>query len=228
MNYVLGDLHGEKSKFAKMLDVIHFSSSDMLYILGDVLDRGKEGIPLLVKIMQMNNVKLLLGNHEYMARNVFNKGKQADIDLWLRNHSKYTIRDFLDLSREKQNQIIDFLNSLPSYMDVTVGSKNFYLVHGFPGDTVRQRVWSRPDSIYTQSPIRDHTVIIGHTPVVLLECSGFEQDIYFKNLRKSNGHMQILHSQCGWIDVDCGCGYQNVPSALACLRLDDMKEFYIC
>lgn len=32
----------------------------------------------------------------------------------------------------------------------------------------------------------------------------------------------------GIIDIDCGCGNLNAPHRrLACLRLDDMAEFYV-
>ena len=42
--FVLSDIHGEYNKFINMLDKIHFSDKDTLYVLGDVLDRGPEPI----------------------------------------------------------------------------------------------------------------------------------------------------------------------------------------
>lgn len=39
--------------------------------------------------------------------------------------------------------------------------------------------------------------------------------------------LSIWHS-AGIIDVDCGCGNQKAEHCrLACLRLDDMAEFYV-
>ena len=42
MNYVTSDLHGEDEKFEQLLRLIRFSSSDKLFVIGDVIDRGKE------------------------------------------------------------------------------------------------------------------------------------------------------------------------------------------
>ena len=40
MTYVMSDLHGHYQKYLQMLDMIHFSDNDDLYMLGDVVDRG--------------------------------------------------------------------------------------------------------------------------------------------------------------------------------------------
>ena len=45
MIYVTSDLHGYPlEKFSDMLKSVNFSQNDILYILGDVIDRGKDGI----------------------------------------------------------------------------------------------------------------------------------------------------------------------------------------
>ena len=67
MIYVTSDLHGYPlEKFIDMLKSVNFSEADTLYILGDVIDRGKDGIKLLKWCMQQDNVELILGNHEAM------------------------------------------------------------------------------------------------------------------------------------------------------------------
>lgn len=42
MTYVASDIHGEYKKYIQMLNKINFSDSDILYVLGDVIDRGSE------------------------------------------------------------------------------------------------------------------------------------------------------------------------------------------
>ena len=37
-----------------------------LILLGDVIDRGPDGIALLLEIMEIPNAIMLLGNHKYM------------------------------------------------------------------------------------------------------------------------------------------------------------------
>jgi hypothetical protein len=39
-------------------------------------------------------------------------------------------------------------------------------------------------------------------------------------------HLDILHTP-GFINIDCGCGYDMPLKALACIRLEDMIESYI-
>lgn len=66
MTYVMSDIHGDLTGFQAMLEKINFSENDVLYILGDVIDRGLEGIAILQQIMATPNMVLLLGNHEHM------------------------------------------------------------------------------------------------------------------------------------------------------------------
>lgn len=42
MIYIMSDLHGCYDLYQKMLKTIKFSQTDMLYIIGDVIDRGKD------------------------------------------------------------------------------------------------------------------------------------------------------------------------------------------
>ena len=67
MIYVMSDIHGCYQTYLKMLEKIGLRESDTLYILGDVIDRGKDGIKVLMDMMMRPNVIPLLGNHEYMA-----------------------------------------------------------------------------------------------------------------------------------------------------------------
>ena len=95
--YVMSDIHGHKDLFDKMLEKIKFSSDDTLYILGDVIDRGPDGIKTLLKIMKMPNVKMILGNHEYMMLTYLTDPlasfKEAKA-LWFRNGGEVTLNSF--------------------------------------------------------------------------------------------------------------------------------------
>lgn len=71
MIYAMSDLHGCYNKYIKMLEKINFSDSDTLYILGDIIDRGPDGIKILQDIKERPNVIALRGNHEYMAYRTF-------------------------------------------------------------------------------------------------------------------------------------------------------------
>ena len=50
MTYVMSDIHGNYYAFKKMLEQINFSDKDLLYIAGDLVDYGEEGIELICDI----------------------------------------------------------------------------------------------------------------------------------------------------------------------------------
>ncbi|SFQ35506.1 Calcineurin-like phosphoesterase [Butyrivibrio proteoclasticus] len=56
--YAISDLHGQYDIFEKLLDVIDFSENDFLYVLGDAIDRGPDGIKILQKINQLFTVAI--------------------------------------------------------------------------------------------------------------------------------------------------------------------------
>ena len=84
--YVVSDIHGESELFYDILKQIRFTDEDHLYILGDVIDRGPDGIALLRRIMNTPNMTLLLGNHEYMMLQYFSPwATDTEIRRWNKN-----------------------------------------------------------------------------------------------------------------------------------------------
>ena len=67
MTYVMSDLHGCYEAYRSMLEKIHFGMDDTLYILGDTVDRGPDGMKLLLDMMERHNVTVLRGNHDHTA-----------------------------------------------------------------------------------------------------------------------------------------------------------------
>ena len=74
MLYAMSDLHGHWQQYREMLQKIHFSQADTLYILGDVMDRGPEPMKILLDMMQRDNIYFILGNHDALALQLL-KGK---------------------------------------------------------------------------------------------------------------------------------------------------------
>ena len=202
-----------------MLDLIRFSDNDELYILGDVIDRGSDGIEILLDIMNRNNIHMLLGNHEAML--LATLGPTTIIGakrLWLQNGGSSTYWKMVyGINAEKRLEILRFLQTLPDHLQISVQGHPFYLVHGNAGTTQKERVWDSPDPHCNTPPLPDATVIVGHT------CTCYMREpAENNNLR----HHKIYYG-CGWIGIDCGCGYLWAEGRLACLRLDDLKEFYV-
>lgn len=225
-HYVISDIHGEADMFHGILEQIGFSETDILYILGDVVDRGPDGIGLLQEILATPNMVLILGNHDHMMMRYFSPDvTEAEIRRWNKNRNADTKEGFLKLKADRQQELLDALRSLPSHLEIEVKGRNYYLVHGFPGENQHDEVWFRPE-IGTPDPIPGTTVIIGHTPVQYLTHPEDElRHAYLDDLENRGEHLRILHTP-GFIDIDCSCGYTRTCKALACLRLEDMAEFY--
>lgn len=225
-HYVMSDIHGEADRFHEMLEKIHFTADDTLYILGDVIDRGPDGILLLREIMAAPNMVMLLGNHEYMMLDYLNPDPDPiAIRRWNKNGNRPTLDAYLRLKAREQQEILDYLKSLPTHLEVEINGKRFYLVHGFPGENVHDEVWYRPE-MDTPNPIPGCQLIIGHTPVLSLIKPEEERVKYAVELESRGEHLRICHA-AGFIDIDCGCGHAYPIKALACIRMDDMVEYYI-
>lgn len=223
--YVMSDIHGEADLFHAMLEQINFSESDTLYILGDVIDRGPDGIALLQEIRKTPNMIMLMGSHEYMMLRHY-EPKHTELDLWnaYRYGNKRTVSDFCNLRAEEQHDIIEFLKDLPGHILINVEGIAYYLVHGFPGKTMENEVRFRPH-LHDMNPVENTRLIIGHTPVLNLMAPKEEQQEFISLLARRGERPRILFAE-GFIDIDCGCSYAEPMKTLGCLRLNDLAEYY--
>ena len=67
MQYAVSDIHGCYDKYIQLLRRLGLKDSDTLYVLGDMIDRGPDGLKILRDISMRPNVVPFLGNHEYAA-----------------------------------------------------------------------------------------------------------------------------------------------------------------
>lgn len=226
MTYLMSDLHGCYDKFIKMLETIKFNDEDELYILGDVLDRGEDGIRILKYIMDRSNIQLLCGNHEYTALMILgNYIKNKDIlknpdfkevfDLWLSDGGKTTWDGFMNLSVDEQVNIINYLKRIKFYRILHINQRKYFLSHTLPEKsgirklsdlTYTDLIMGEPD--YDKRYAAVSIMVTGHTPTYLID-ENYEGRIY-----SMNGH----------IAIDCGCVFKGT---LGCLCLENLREFYV-
>jgi serine/threonine protein phosphatase 1 len=233
MIYVLSDIHGNEGRFDSILEQIDLQPEDTLYILGDVIDRHPGGIRILRRIMAADNMKMLLGNHEHMMLEALgytyglddpvSTPREVALMRWYRNGGKVT-HDYLKRIRKSlREEIVEYLLALPLNIHIQVNETCYTLVHGASPEEydpsgryvspVQFAVWNRWQ--YADFPHRKSTLIFGHTPTI-----HYQSDI----------PMKIKHGE-NCIAIDCGSGYPQWSESerkgrLACIRLDDGKEFY--
>ncbi len=181
-----------------------------MYILGDVIDRGPDGIKILQDIMKRKEngqVDFLIGNHELMMiKSLFqNDKKESKIWTSIDNMGSVTKEAFEKLSKVEQSEIKEFLLNSYVYKNINVNSQKIHLVHAKAvqdrddnsNKTVREMlaegkekllfdaVWLRDEdgvSPHKESAKPGSFTIIGHSPT--------------KNDR--------IYCKDGYLDIDCG------------------------
>ena len=225
MIYVMSDLHGCYDKYEKMLEKISFSNEDILYILGDVLDRGPNGMKILLDIGRRENVILFHGNHDHQAgillSNLYRLQEEdcsselvRVYELWLSDGGKTTLKEYLSLSEEEQEEVLRVLGGALTSKEIEVNGKTFLLAHTVPEvDMIcNYEEWTLDDYIlgepdYEEVYFEDKYIITGHTPTGYID-------------RNSLGKIWMGNHH---IAIDCGAVFGK---ALGCLCLDTMEEFY--
>ena len=230
--YVTSDLHGYSlKKLQNKLEEIEFGFNDLLYILGDCIDRGTDGLNIIRWVMSQSNVTLLLGNHEAMLLDnqfLFDgdsipavldlKGEQRNsYCVWTSNGGYATIDSMQRFSDSQIKHIFRFLEKAPLYKEIEVNGKKFILTHSGLGSFALDKplheysrfdlLWTRP-TLNTRYYEDGRKVIFGHSPTVLFG-SEFRGKPIFTDT---------------WINIDVGAGIGLQPLIL---RLDDMKRLYI-
>lgn len=246
--YVMSDIHGQKALFDNMLKQINFSDNDELYILGDVIDRGPDGIQILLDIMDKPNIHMMLGNHEYMMKTYFTYPLDVDtLYIWGRNGARPTIHAFQELDTESKEKVVDFIKKLPVETRVHINDKEFILCHAQPHPTSFKNDPFETAAIGTKY-ITDEEFSVWHRYQVLYHSRyrndplGVIPDENFKDKIVVYGHTPTLcmleegseskiFKNNNTINVDCGCAFIDredikEKGRLGCIRLEDMQEFY--
>lgn len=216
--YVLSDLHGQYDKFMDMLKLTKFNDNDKMYILGDIFDRGPDPLKILDYVICRKNIDFIPGNHEYMFLEFYNT---YDARLWSCNGGRTTMTQLMKRGEDYLKALYDYLTKLPL---VKVHDK-FILTHAglyLPKNqnqyTLQEilnlqnaefNLWSR-SNINNERQYKDYTVICGHTPTLYVDPDQYQMSIVRRK---------------GTIYIDCGATFSD--GRLACLRLEDNKEFYI-
>lgn len=232
MKYVISDIHGRLDRLEKMVDLIELKEEDTLYVLGDMVDRGSEPIGVIKYIMKRRNIEVIMGNHDRMMIKALRYKDDKELKRWSRNGYETTLEGLNNLSENKRNEILDFIDGLEYFKII---DNSYLLVHaGYDPVKLKEDlktmkledalmnqeerlVWER-EKFFKEPGLKEYTVIFGHTPRPYID-EKFEEEselpykIWFD--KKYNNK----------ICVDTGNCYEE--GRMACLRLEDMKEFYI-
>jgi serine/threonine protein phosphatase 1 len=226
MIYLVSDVHGCYNSFITLLNKINFKENDTMICIGDLIDRGKYSFKLLDLFMNNENYLLIKGNHEHFFDMYMNE-TLSEVNWW-KFGGKHTILQLKKMNIDDKLKYYNYIHKLPLYYI----KDNYILFHSsinvdlpiIEKDNVIQIEETiqlqyklnsydfliSNDIHYVPRKVFNKELIVGHTPTMrLIENDNKPTIAYTKNC----------------IDIDCGATYKG--GQLACLRLDDMKEFYV-
>ncbi len=242
--YVVSDLHGLYDIFINGLLKIKFTESDFLYVIGDAIDRGPDGIKILEYIKDHENMDLIIGNHEFMMLNSVDlSGKKKcngdDTDLWLHyNGGNVTYENYKKLNEKSRKDLIAWLSEryVTRLLDIN-GEKiclaHSYFIKGCEDKKYNELEYSVVDTIVWNSVYRygethgfyiyddyDYLFVTGHVAVQSAQLN-------MESIRKPK-LMPYRWRQLIDIDGGCGIGYHpEVETGAIFLCLDDMKHYIV-
>lgn len=207
----ISDIHGCYNTFESLLHLIGLTKSDTLYILGDMINRGKHSKKVIKKIMHLQEegyrIFPIRGNHEqFVLAEITNKKGLELVLTCERMKLQWLIHKE---TGELKQKYITFFSQLPFYYDLS----DRLLVHaGF--DLCNENIFENTYAMLHQrefqctEKIPDTIKIIhGHTPI---------------SLEKIKRSIQYNHTI---INIDNGCVYKSFDPNKANLICLDMDSF---
>jgi len=229
MIYCISDIHGCYDEFMDLLQKIDFNFEDTLYVLGDVVDRGRNSIRTLQYVMRTKNIHMLKGNHEEIMINAWVGRNPDDIELWLYNGGEKTANELENCSSAEQKEILEYLKELPYIFRTQVNNSNFILVHAglqiskldrkllsveqiLAKQSPEDMLWIR-EQFYAKQGLPEHLIIFGHTQLWNIDRKYKPADGLWRDKKYKDK-----------IGIDGGCVYGG---GLYALCLNNMKEYYV-
>ncbi len=223
MTYVVANIHGEYQKFQDLLSLIRFRESDEMYLLGDIVDFGEGSMELIADLSVRVNVYPIVGEHDFQALRVLSEvdkmlkggyqpdpAKLSQMAAWMQEGGEPTLRAFRALDEEQREGVLEYLEDMLSFEELTVKGRRYLLAHAGISDYHEGSDFYdyEPEAFFTDSPDRNAatvpgvTLVVGHVPTE----SG--------RIERGEGSI-FLH-----------CGAEG-GGKLACLCLENQMEYYV-
>ena len=237
--FAIADLHGRYDLWAKVK--CHLNQNDILFCLGDCIDRGPDGIKIVDEMRARPNTYYIKGNHEDMAAAALYdlheiRDPNESGSLWFYNGGYPTYEALAQLSEKKQIEYAYYFNKLSlEYSYTNTSGETILLNHaGFTPGEERDLLWDR-SSFHGLWPSEAKIKIIhGHTPVQYLEFH-YGYDSFHPCAKNAKSTMSPEDAFDKWephaiwycgghkCDIDLGSAYSNKTMLL---NLDTWEEIY--
>lgn len=116
---VIGDIHGGLRALHQIMERAKVTSKDTLIFLGDYVDGWSESpqvIDYLIELDKKQNCIFIRGNHDELVLDwLTHNNKNIDEGMWFLHGGEATVLAYSNVSNEKKQIHIEFLNSLVDY-----------------------------------------------------------------------------------------------------------------
>ena len=171
--YCFTDIHGEYELWKQVRDFA--DETDTLIFLGDAIDRGPDGIKIMMEMLNDTRVIYLKGNHEdFMCR----YRNPSTMVCWTssNNGGRATYEALIALPEEERDELIERVWRLPAhYLYENKSGQKIHLTHAgftpYEDDVlpeIEDLLWDRYHFINRwpkDDELKDVYIIHGHTPV---------------------------------------------------------------
>ena len=219
--FVTSDIHGRYDLFSKLLKKIDLKRGDLLIIMGDICDRGKDTYKIYARCVRMlklgYNVKIILGNHEDMLLENIQYGFPMTYETefsFYQNSKYFKEKSFKEWHRENfENDIKWLIDWIKKWPLVIVGKENIFVHAGLNLDVpldeqeretvlwTREKFWLKEN--FGLEEYRNKNIYFGHTP-------------------SYNGRISCKTEKI-W-DIDCGAFFSNF---LGCVEVKSREKIYV-
>lgn len=232
--FVISDIHGEISKFNKLLQFWNFKD-EALIILGDLIDRGENSLKVVEKVMELKkqyNDQLIIikGNHEDMLLKFLENPEINNNGLrYFNNGGGTTASEFtqdvniLDRGNaeiaekmKEKSEVIQFLSNLSLYYEfgdvLFIHAGIDHDISDWRQTEPYQMVWVR--NMWEQKNQTGKIIVFGHTPT--------------QYIHEDKG-CDIWISPCtSYINIDGGAVYGGQLNAIVINKTGDiLKTFHV-
>ncbi len=180
--YAFTDIHGSYSLWKKIQKFC--KEDDIIYCLGDFIDRGPGGPAIFEEMLEDPRVIILKGNHEDMfVDSVYYNSE--DLPFYMEHYGHQAVNYFANLSLDEQKNFISKLENLPVEVGYTRPDKKIvFMTHsGATSLTMKwinnhTRLWNRThmDTQTYWNENKNFYIVHGHTPV---QCYNKDEPMFY-------------------------------------------------
>lgn len=192
--YIVGDLHGNAKLYDLTKKEFGITDNDIVFSLGDIVDRGKNSTKLLFEFLFQDNRYMISGNHEMMMVDGLTNRE------WYHCHFQNGGDElYNELGKTGVEFFAQYLKDLPMIIEIHHRNMKIGLVHGavplrftdwnefikqsstLNSKIVEECIWSRSDFDYAKQNTTYHSPRISNIDYVISGHSGVYEPLIYGN-----------------------------------------------